>query len=169
MTTTYPRECARCGRHKPPWFKYCPKCYAFVQIEQLKPNTCDDQDCNEVIADDHYLCRAHWQQSRDGKISECPECRIQTGELNAANTNRRTFRCAGDATRSQRTSRRGSHRSIDQSRRNREQPTPAVLMTATTRTTRRPRTRGIGSTGRATGSVTIAAAVTHMTSSRWST
>ena len=81
MTTTYPRECARCGRYKPPWFKYCPKCYAVVQIEQLKPNTCDEQDCNEVIADDHYLCREHWQQSRDGKISECPEC----GEYKPAN------------------------------------------------------------------------------------
>ena len=74
MTTTYPRECARCGRNKPPWFEFCPKCYAIVQTEQLKPNTCGEQDCNEVIDDDHYLCRAHWQQFREGTISECPEC-----------------------------------------------------------------------------------------------
>ena len=74
MTTTYPRECARCGQDKPPWFKYCPKCYAITQTEQLKPNTCDEQDCDEVIDDEHYLCRIHWQQFREGKISECPEC-----------------------------------------------------------------------------------------------
>ena len=74
MTTTYPRECARCGQGKPPWFKYCPKCYAIVQIEQLQPNTCGEQDCNEVIDDEHYLCRTHWQHLRDGRISECPEC-----------------------------------------------------------------------------------------------
>ena len=74
MTTTYPRECARCGRHKPPWFKFCPKCYAIVQTEQLEPNMCDEQNCNEVIDDDHYLCRAHWQQFREGTISECAEC-----------------------------------------------------------------------------------------------
>ena len=74
MTTTYPRECARCGQNKPPWFKYCPKCYAIVQTEQLKPNTCDEQDCDEVIDDEHYLCRTHWQQFREAKISECPEC-----------------------------------------------------------------------------------------------
>ena len=74
MTTKYPRECARCGQEKPPWFEYCRNCYAIVQSEQLKPNTCDEQDCDEVIDDEHYLCRAHWQQLREGKISECPEC-----------------------------------------------------------------------------------------------
>ena len=74
MSTTYPRACARCGQDKPPWFKYCPKCYAIVQIEQLRPNICDEQDCNVVIDDDHYLCRTHWQQWKDGRISECPEC-----------------------------------------------------------------------------------------------
>ena len=74
MTTTYPKECARCGQNKPPWFQYCPKCYAIVQTEQLKPNTCDEQDCDEVIEDEHYLCRTHWQQFREAKISECPEC-----------------------------------------------------------------------------------------------
>ena len=74
MTTTYPRECARCGQGKPPWFKYCPKCYAIVQTEQLQPNTCDEQDCDVVIDDAHYLCRTHWQQLRDSRISECPEC-----------------------------------------------------------------------------------------------
>ena len=81
MTTTYPRECARCGNGKPPWFKYCPKCYAIVQVEQLKPNTCDEQDCEEVIKDEHLLCGTHYQQFREGKISECPEC----GEYKPAN------------------------------------------------------------------------------------
>ena len=81
MTTAYPIECARCGQRKPRGFKFCPKCYAIVQTEQLKPNTCDEQDCNEVIDDEHYLCRVHWQQFREGKISECPEC----GEHKPAN------------------------------------------------------------------------------------
>ena len=81
MTTTYPRECARCGENKPPWFKYCGKCYAIVQVEQLKPNTCDEQDCEEEIRDDHFLCGTHFQQLRDGTISECPEC----GEYKPAN------------------------------------------------------------------------------------
>ena len=81
MTTTYPMECARCEQRKPPWFKFCPKCYALVQTEQLKPNTCDEQDCNEIIDDEHYLCRAHWQQFRQGKISEWTEC----GEYKPAN------------------------------------------------------------------------------------
>ena len=42
---------------------------AIVQTEHLKPNTCD-----EVIDDEHHLCRTRWQQFRQGKISECPEC-----------------------------------------------------------------------------------------------
>ena len=74
MTTIYPRECARCGRGKPPWFKYCQACFAIVQVEQLAPNRCDEQDCDDVIRDDHYLCRFHWEQAREGIISECPEC-----------------------------------------------------------------------------------------------
>lgn len=74
MTTSYPIECARCGQHKPHWFKFCPKCYATIQTEQLKPNTCDEQDCNEVIDDEHFLCRVHWQQLRQGRISECLQC-----------------------------------------------------------------------------------------------
>ena len=74
MATTYPRECARCGRSKPPWFKFCPGCFAIVQMELLAPNLCDGQDCNEAIRDDHYLCRVHWEQAREGIISECPEC-----------------------------------------------------------------------------------------------
>ena len=74
MTSKYPKECARCGRSKPPWFEFCPNCYAVIQTEQLEPNTCDEQDCNEVIADEHYLCRAHWNQLRQGTISECGEC-----------------------------------------------------------------------------------------------
>ena len=41
MTTKYAVECARCGRHKPTWFKFCPKCYAIIQTEQLKPSMCD--------------------------------------------------------------------------------------------------------------------------------
>ena len=81
MTTSYPIECARCGQRKPREFKFCPKCYAIVQTEQLKPNTCDEQDCNEVIDDEHYLCRVHWQQFRQGRISACPEC----GEHKPAN------------------------------------------------------------------------------------
>lgn len=74
MTTSYPIKCARCGQRKPPWFEFCPRCYAIVQTQQLKPNTCYEQDCNEVIDDQHYLCRAHWHQSQEGKISECSEC-----------------------------------------------------------------------------------------------
>ena len=74
MTTTYPRECAKCGKNKPPWFQYCSSCYAIVQIEQLSSNTCDEQDCEEEIRDDHFLCRDHWDQARKGDISECPEC-----------------------------------------------------------------------------------------------
>ena len=74
MTTTYPRECARCGENKPPWFQYCSSCYAIVQIEQLSSNTCDEQDCEEEIRDDHFICRDHWDQARKGDISECPEC-----------------------------------------------------------------------------------------------
>ena len=74
MTTKYSIECARCGRHKPSWFKFCPKCYAIIQTENLKPSTCDEQDCSEVIDDKHYLCHVHWQQFREGKISECQEC-----------------------------------------------------------------------------------------------
>ena len=74
MTAKYPRECARCGKGKPPWFEYCRNCYAEIQSEQLRPNTCYEQDCDEVIDDEHYLCRAHWQQLREYKISECPEC-----------------------------------------------------------------------------------------------
>ena len=81
MTTKYPIESARCGRRKPRWFEFCPKCYAIIQTEQLEPNMCDEQDCNEVIDDKHYLCRVHWQQSQEGKISECPEC----GEYKPAN------------------------------------------------------------------------------------
>ena len=81
MTNTYPIECARCGQRKRPWFEFCPKCYAFVQTEQLKPNTCYEQDCSEVIDDEHYLCRVHWYQLREGKISECAEC----GEYKPAN------------------------------------------------------------------------------------
>ena len=73
-TTTYPRECAKCGKNKPPWFQYCPSCYAIVQIEQLSSNTCDEQDCEEEIRDDHFLCRDHWDQAQKGDISECPEC-----------------------------------------------------------------------------------------------
>ena len=74
MTTTYPLECARCGRRKPRWFEFCPKCYAIVQAEHLEPNTCYEQDCKEVIDDEHYLCRAHWHQFQEGQISECAEC-----------------------------------------------------------------------------------------------
>ncbi len=74
MTTAYPRECARCRRAKPPWFRYCSDCYAIVQAEQLSPNTCDQQDCAEPIRDEHFLCREHWGQARNGVISECPEC-----------------------------------------------------------------------------------------------
>ena len=59
---------------KPPWFEYCGKCYALVQLEQMARNRCDEQDCEEIIDDDHFLCRRHWQESREGKISECPEC-----------------------------------------------------------------------------------------------
>ena len=81
MTNTYPIECARCGQRKPPWFKFCPKCYALVQTEQLTRNMCDEQDCNEVIDDEHHLCRSHWRQFRQGQISECAEC----GEYKPAN------------------------------------------------------------------------------------
>ena len=66
--------CARCGQSKPPWFKYCPKCYAITQIEQLAPNRCDEQDCNQTIDDDHILCLQHWRQFMAGEISECPDC-----------------------------------------------------------------------------------------------
>ena len=81
MTTSYPVGCARCGQRKRPWFKFCSKCYAIVQAEQLEPNTCYEQDCYEVIDDDHYLCRAHWRQSQKREISECAEC----GEYKPAN------------------------------------------------------------------------------------
>ena len=74
MTTSYPRNCARCGKGKPPWFQYCAECYAIVQIERLKPNVCDEQDCEEEIRDDHFLCRTHYDQFRERKISECPLC-----------------------------------------------------------------------------------------------
>ena len=81
MTTSYPIGCARCGQRKPRWFEFCPKCYAIVQAEQLKPNMCYEQDCTEIIDDEHYLCRVHWNQSQEGKISECAEC----GEYKPAN------------------------------------------------------------------------------------
>lgn len=74
MTTTYPRECARCGRGKPPWFKYCQRCNVVVQKEQLEQNTCNEQDCSEIIDEGHHLCRTHWMQHRSGDLSECPEC-----------------------------------------------------------------------------------------------
>ena len=74
MTTSYPRNCARCGKGKPPWFQYCGECYPIVQLEKLKPNTCDEQDCEEEIRDDHYLCWPHFEKLREGTISECPQC-----------------------------------------------------------------------------------------------
>ena len=76
MTTNYryPGGCARCGANKPPWFEYCARCYALVQIEHLEPNRCDEQDCEREIDDDHILCREHWRQFMGGDISDCPEC-----------------------------------------------------------------------------------------------
>ena len=77
----YPRECARCGADKPPWFEYCGKCYASVQIEHLEPNRCDEQDCNRTIPEDFILCREHYSQFNAGEISECPNC----GEFKPSN------------------------------------------------------------------------------------
>ena len=81
MTTLYPIECASCGRHKPRAFKFCSECSGIVETEGLKPNTCYEQDCNEVIADGHNLCRFHRQQFQKDKISPCQEC----GEYKPAN------------------------------------------------------------------------------------
>ena len=74
MSSTYPRNCARCGKGKPPWFQYCGDCYAIVQIERLEPNTCGEQDCEEEIKDEHFLCGTHHGQYRVEKITECPQC-----------------------------------------------------------------------------------------------
>ena len=43
-------------------------------MEQMAPNSCDEQDCEETIDEDHFLCRTHWEAFRKGEISECPEC-----------------------------------------------------------------------------------------------
>jgi len=74
VSATPRKGCARCGVDKPPWFEYCGKCYALVQLEQMARNRCHEQDCEEIIDDDHFLCRRHWQEYREGTISECPEC-----------------------------------------------------------------------------------------------
>ena len=81
VTSTNRSQCTRCGGNKPPWFVYCGKCFALVQLEQMAPNGCDEQDCEEIIDEDHFLCRRHWQASRDGVISECLKC----GEYKPAN------------------------------------------------------------------------------------
>jgi hypothetical protein len=47
----------------------------------LAPNRCDEQDCEEIIEDEHFLCRKHWLAFMEGEISECPEC----GEYKPAN------------------------------------------------------------------------------------
>ncbi len=74
MTQRFPRECARCGKNKPPWFEYCGECYAALQTESLEPNKCREQNCDTVIPDKHRLCRSHFEQERRGVISECLEC-----------------------------------------------------------------------------------------------
>ena len=41
------------------------------------PNTCKEQSCEEKLPrKDHYLCRTHWDMSKDGAINECPECGV---------------------------------------------------------------------------------------------
>ena len=74
MTRRFPRNCARCGKSKPPWFQYCSECYAALQTETLDPQRCAEQDCSTVIPEEHYLCRPHWDQEQQGILSECPEC-----------------------------------------------------------------------------------------------
>ena len=74
MTSTQRQGCAKCGASKPPWFEYCGRCYAQLQLVAMASNQCDEQDCDEVIDDDHFLCRRHWQKFRAGVISECPDC-----------------------------------------------------------------------------------------------
>ena len=81
MTSTQRTPCARCGGNKPPWFEYCGRCFALVQLERMAPNRCDEQDCEEIIEDEHFLCRRHWQAFQGGEIGECPEC----GEFKPAN------------------------------------------------------------------------------------
>ena len=81
MTGRYTTPCARCGRNKPPWFEYCQDCYAKVQLQGMSPNRCDEQDCEEVIDEEHFLCRRHWQLFMEGQIGECFQC----GEYKPAN------------------------------------------------------------------------------------
>ena len=76
MTTRTPtRTCPTCGHDKQPWFDHCGECYAQQQTQNLKPNTCDEQDCEVEIRDDHFLCDPHFQDLRTGRISECASCR----------------------------------------------------------------------------------------------
>ena len=37
-------------------------------------NTCKEQSCSTQIRKDHYLCRAHWEDSQKGTIDECSQC-----------------------------------------------------------------------------------------------
>ena len=45
-----------------------------LQLQGMTPNRCDEQDCNEVIDEEHFLCRRHWQQFMEGEIAECFQC-----------------------------------------------------------------------------------------------
>ena len=73
-TITPTRICPTCGHDKQPWFNHCDKCYAQRQTQNLKPNICNEQDCEVEIRDDYFLCNPHFQDLRDGRVSECASC-----------------------------------------------------------------------------------------------
>ena len=147
----------------PPWFEYCGKCYALVQLEQMARNRCDEQDCEEIIDDDHFLCRRHWQESREGKISECPEC----GEYKPSNFPlcRRCNAQAGN--RPQRSSSQGEASGQRPSSGLTTRGGPMTTMTG--RTIRRRRINDTGSTGKTTASATTAGTGIPTINSKWNT
>ena len=134
-----------------------------LQLQGMTPNRCDEQDCNEVIDEEHFLCRRHWQQFMEGEIAECFQC----GEFKPT-----SFplcrRCNAEATnRPTRAPQNGEppEQSLSGHPATRAGPTTTMMELMT----KRPRTNGTGSTGRTTASATTVATGTPTTSLRWST
>ena len=92
MTTTYPERMRPLRTEQTTLVPVLPEMLRHRPDRTAQTEPCDEQDCDEVIEDEHYLCRTHWQQFRKPKYQSA---------RNAGNTNPRTTRSAGDATRSQ--------------------------------------------------------------------